>query len=469
MIFLLLTTFLLSMLIGILLFLLLCPLQAKSRIDLLLITILGSGLGLGISSGMYFIYLLFFGTNQYYFIFEINLVIILLIIFLNRKQNRGLSINSYIKCRSDQHCKILLILPYCFWITLTLSIFSFLNQLILYPHGMGDPWAIWNLHARFLYRGGNNWKDGFTNIISWSHPDYPLLLSGYVARCWKWVGNDTVLVPAFVSMFFTYMTVGLVYSSISVFRTREQGYLAGLTLLCVPFFIEHGAQQYADIPIGFYFLATFVLFSFQERLSQKHPHFPIFTGIFSSLAAWTKNEGLLFLFVVLLVGFIVNLTTKNHASLKQTMWFIIGALPVLILLIYFKTQIAPRGDIFSAQSSQQIIDKLSTVKRYIEIITSYVKEILRFGKGYTFAVLVIYFLLLGINKDNKSNKTYLPYISIILFMLIGYFIIYLITPHDLKWHLDSSLNRLFIQLWPSFVFIFFLFTRRPDELLVRGK
>jgi len=40
--------------------------------------------------------------------------------------------------------------------------------------------------------------------------------------------------------------------------------------------------------------------------------------------------------------------------------------------------------------------------------------------------------------------------------LAGYFLIYLITPYDLYWHLRFSLNRLFLQLWPAVIFLFFL-------------
>jgi hypothetical protein len=44
-------------------------------------------------------------------------------------------------------------------------------------------------------------------------------------------------------------------------------------------------------------------------------------------------------------------------------------------------------------------------------------------------------------------------------MLGGDFLIYVMTPRDLYWHLRFSLNRLFLQLWPSAIFLFFLFTR----------
>jgi hypothetical protein len=44
----------------------------------------------------------------------------------------------------------------------------------------------------------------------------------------------------------------------------------------------------------------------------------------------------------------------------------------------------------------------------------------------------------------------------LLLTLAGYFFIYLITPRDIYWHLRFSLNRLFIQLWPSAIFLFFV-------------
>ncbi len=41
-------------------------------------------------------------------------------------------------------------------------------------------------------------------------------------------------------------------------------------------------------------------------------------------------------------------------------------------------------------------------------------------------------------------------------MLIGYFFVYVLTPLDLAYHLATSLNRLFLQLWPGVIFLFFM-------------
>jgi hypothetical protein len=49
------------------------------------------------------------------------------------------------------------------------------------------------------------------------------------------------------------------------------------------------------------------------------------------------------------------------------------------------------------------------------------------------------------------------------FIILGsYFAVYLITPHDLDWHLMTSLNRLLLQLWPTIIFITFMAARTPE-------
>jgi len=47
---------------------------------------------------------------------------------------------------------------------------------------------------------------------------------------------------------------------------------------------------------------------------------------------------------------------------------------------------------------------------------------------------------------------------------MGYFAVYLITPYDLVWHLSHSLGRLFLQVWPSALFLFFLAIKGPERL-----
>src|SRR5438128_7423421 len=105
-------------------------------------------------------------------------------------------------------------------------------------------------------------------------------------------------------MSFTFGSMGLAYGSLTLLRSRGQGLLAGIVLLGTPFLIKHGASQYADVPLGFFFLATLVLFSLREREAGDRNGLPALAGLMAGLAAWTKNEGSFFVLVVLVARII---------------------------------------------------------------------------------------------------------------------------------------------------------------------
>jgi hypothetical protein len=55
------------------------------------------------------------------------------------------------------------------------------------PHGNVDGWAIWNTHARLLYRLGSDWK---TLLPYTFHGDYPLLTPAVAARFWRYAHEE---------------------------------------------------------------------------------------------------------------------------------------------------------------------------------------------------------------------------------------------------------------------------------------
>ena len=65
------------------------------------------------------------------------------------------------------------------------------------------------MHARFLFRGGDHWRDAFASGLDWSHWDYPLLLPLSIARGWQYMGGESLSVPAVMAFVFTFLTLGL--------------------------------------------------------------------------------------------------------------------------------------------------------------------------------------------------------------------------------------------------------------------
>jgi hypothetical protein len=135
---------------------------------------------------------------------------------------------------------------------------------------------------------------------------------------------------------------------------------------------------------------------------------------------------------------------------------------VLIIILYFKAKLAPSNDLVSALG-WQTFSKPMHLSSYIFTVRSFFEEILKLIQ-----LLVIYLLFLGITeKKGEKFATNLTFFSVVL-MVFGYFVIYIISYQDLQWHINTSLNRLLLQLWPSFVFAFFLFVRSPEEASERN-
>jgi hypothetical protein len=47
-------------------------------------------------------------------------------------------------------------------------------------------------------------------------------------------------------------------------------------------------------------------------------------------------------------------------------------------------------------------------------------------------------------------------------LLLGYFGVYILTPLDLTWQLQTSLDRLLVQVWPVLVLTAFIGLRPPE-------
>ena len=43
----------------------------------------------------------------------------------------------------------------------------------------------------------------------------------------------------------------------------------------------------------------------------------------------------------------------------------------------------------------------------------------------------------------------------LLALLAGFYAAYVVTPLNLQWHIDTSLSRLLVQVWPAAVYVLF--------------
>jgi hypothetical protein len=334
---------------------------------------------------------------------------------------------------------------------------------IVAPHGWWDAWYIWNIRARFLFRGGTNWASAFADTGALIHRDYPLLLPLTVSRLWRYLGDDSTVVPRAVALLFGGMTVGLLFSSLSALRGRSHGCLAIVTLLSVGFFAYSGANQTADVPLAFYMLGTFAALVMERSAPESRGAFFTLAGLMAGGAAWTKNEGILFCGLVVIATVVVWAVQSGwEQALRVAGRVILGMTPMLGVLLVFKV-LVPVNYLFEPYNRSVMLQKPFELSRHAEIVQSIVAVFPGVFDPLVIALLTAYVLVAGLS----DRRLYRPAATIILLVLIGqvggYYLAYLMSPFAVLQQASPSMDRLMMQLWPSAVFLLFLETRTLEE------
>ncbi len=319
------------------------------------------------------------------------------------------------------------------------------------PLGEWDAWAIWNHHARFL-ASGSQWIRMFSPHLIWAVQDYPLLLPGAIANAWIAAGSQSPLVPALVSAMFLFATAGILFGTLDLLRGRVQALTATTTLFGASAIIHMAASQYADVPIAFFYAATAALINLSSGIPGAR-HALWLAGLSAGFAAWTKNEGLVFLAATLASAAFTREGKRIPAILG-------GALAPLVLVLWFKTQYAPANYLFTEQ--QPLANRLTDSSRYITVISEFARQLFTLGGWLLPPVLIAaaYLWLMGRSKEYEFGRT--ASLLALVLMSVAYAGVYILTTKDVNWQIQTSLSRVLMQLWPMAVLVFFLYAKPPD-------
>jgi len=386
--------------------------------------------------------------------------------------------------------------------------------------GVWDAWAIWNVHAKFLNAPGNGaWKAVFSPIMDLSHPDYPPLLPALVAQGWLYVGKSIPLVPVSVAFLFTVASFLLMASAITHACNATLGALACAILATSSVFLGVAMSQYADLPLAFYFLLTVAFLHRADSADTPRRGLYVLAGLSAGMAALTKNEGSLFL-VALGAGRLVHLLAGGdfRRRLRSLTWVLAGLVPMLLVLLLFKAHASP-SDLVAGQgkdtwhrlfSKDRALLIIAKAREELETPVTFSSSFVSAGRNWNLLATMLLLLPLGIDQaqlrrswskvalllvvlgllgdvlftrvkaggfdihrsaligacllvvacgfDHRRilNASTLSFIATFLLVNAGYFVVYMLTPMDLQWHLSCSIERLFLHTIPLAIFIAFL-------------
>jgi hypothetical protein len=323
-----------------------------------------------------------------------------------------------------------------------------------FPDGGYDAWMIWNTRARFLARAAD-YRTAFSpRLLFWLHQDYPWLVPGAVAQAFLLARTESLAVPAAISWLFGALAVAVLALSAARLRGLRWGLLGGLVLATTPCFATFSSNQQSDVPLGaFLALAVALLLIWQEaqgsdfagaraeaagRSIGGREDLPVVAGFAAGLGAWTKNEGLLYL------GCLALALVVRERKLRPAALFLLGALPLLALLAGFKLLLEPPNDFVLFTTPGGLLERALSPGRWSEVVLLTLRRIVYFQD---FALWVIAELLLLVFVLRKLPGSVAG--TALLLAFAAYAPIYVLQPHPVEWIYRTSVDRLFIQLWPA--------------------
>ncbi|MBI4550215.1 MAG: hypothetical protein HY714_04760 [Candidatus Omnitrophica bacterium] len=336
----------------------------------------------------------------------------------------------------------------------------FLYSLSWDTHGRWDARFFWNMKARFFFRSPEAWKDMFTPVLEWAHPDYPLFLPATTAWGWLWNGRELLIWPHAVSIVFNLALVLLVVWFFAFRKATWAGLTAAGFLLMAEIHRVWAFTLMADLPLCFFIAAACAigLAGIRERSG------PLLfvSGFFTGAAAWCKNEGIFFIFWMILIfgGILLAGDSRPRAErIRAGLRFLAGLALPLSCVIYLKLFLAPPSEFATnAQGPARLITLLFAEPQksgfiFLSFLNFMITPAYWNGLWYFFA------LALGVGLLFKRAEWRLHHgwslAALALLMQAGYILVYHLTPHDIAWHIQTSLPRLLLHsAMPALLFIF---------------
>jgi hypothetical protein len=330
---------------------------------------------------------------------------------------------------------------------LGMAVAGMMLQVHRMPHAAWDGWAIWNTHARLIHRDGPHWQDKISYTF---HADYPEFTPLVTARFWRYAGHEVPETGAFIGILLALSTVAVLTLGGSQFRSSYSILIGPVLLLSTPSYLEHAANQYADIPLAFFILSTIVLLCLHFDDEPTSKGLLILAGFLAGCAGWTKNEGLLFMLATSIA--ILSPVIFNPSVFRKRFFpFLAGMAVPLAVTLYFKLAIAPPNDIIGAQTFDSVVMRLFDWDRHAMILRTIVSNTVVFGRWAISPVifLVAWIALRGVDSRRMRGLGFRTAAATIGIVLVGYYFVYLNTPIPIQIHLDTSLDRLMLHVWPS--------------------
>lgn len=331
-------------------------------------------------------------------------------------------------------------------------IYAFFRALVK-PLEAYDAIAIYGIKAKIFYLAKSIPHDFFSSLaLRFPHADYPLNLPLSETFLYIFMGNfNDQLVKAIFPLYFIAILI-MVYSGIRRFAGSAYSLLFTFLLATVPQFNAYATNGYLDLPLAYYCFVS-VLFLFLWFKNTEDAHFLSISASFVALAGWTKNEGLMYCMINLLLILLFFIFNSREISLKKKSVYLIGYAGIVFIISLPWILIKSQAHLVNDEISMSNLTVSYISKQYHRvgpIVYEFQKQI--FGpKKWNLLWIAVIFALVFRYKD--VLKTNIRYVSIAIILAVsGYCLSYLVSSAEIHYAVRTTWSRFLIHFLPVTVY-----------------
>jgi hypothetical protein len=291
-----------------------------------------------------------------------------------------------------------------------------------------DARSIWFFHAKRIFVDGSLYAqlDGYAG---WSHNDYPTLvpaLAASVARSFGYWNEILPRLAVLVALFPAFLVFGWLFADGALFAAW-----AAVTLYLSRAYLLTG---YMDGILGLYCAAAVLLLAVvyapahdDSARSRLVPALWLL-GLVTATLPLIKNEGL--------VAALITCLCLVPKMRRQPRLFVLPLLALAVYAVLWKIPVAQHGirsDLFGPGMVERGWGRLTDPSALALIAVSALKH-----SWLVLAVVAVEFVRRG--SSRAGTLVAIVFVGLYEAALIA---VYLITPHELRWHLDTSADRTF--------------------------
>ncbi len=328
-----------------------------------------------------------------------------------------------------------------------------LGPILFLPLSEWDARSIWFFHAKMIYASGSfGLETGWLHpTVTFSHTDYPKLIPTIAGQITHIMGFWNEYLPKLSLLFLLVPAIILLFS----FYQRSFSFLVLVLLIPLSFSMQLWTG-YMDGYLALYMaLSMLLLGRFYRNLK---PIDLISSMICLILLVYIKNEGELAL-ILGVFGITFTLILKKVKDIRkniQKQWPILLALIIFLipfaLWSLYKHQWGLSNDleIGSQNSMIQLVKRIENGSFFY--IINEVYFVLKDG-----LFLLVFLLIASIALRKNIPREIVPIFFIGATYCLGIIFIYMTTPWDVIWHVESSVERtILLVIISTYVASYFL-------------